>query len=182
MTICAYTLWCYDFFLICQWHFCCFLMMSLYWFFIYNVDSSWFCVVMTFLHMILIMSWHFLCKFLCSFIFMLHYTICVFVFLIFILQDNGMFHSMWCDLNLIQICVGRIKTSNFHMWWLKGDDMKRFQHGINYHPKNDTPSLELFKLMHGYLKFLSKKNILLEKYTQNKCFEMQDIWNKQTFI
>jgi hypothetical protein len=36
--------------------------------------------------------------------------------------------------------------------------------------------------MHGYLKFLSKKNILLEKYTQNKCFEMQDIWNKQTFI
>jgi hypothetical protein len=58
---------------------------------------------------------------------------------------------------------------------LKGDDMKRFQHGIDCHPKNDTPSLELFKLMHGYLKFLSRKNILLEKYAQNKCFEMQDI-------
>jgi hypothetical protein len=67
------------FFLIRQWHFCCFLMMSLYWFFVYNVDLSWFCVVMTFLHMLLIMSWDFLCKFLCSLIFMLHYTICVFV-------------------------------------------------------------------------------------------------------
>ncbi len=40
--------------------------------------------------------------------------------------------------------------------------MKRFQHRINYHPKNDAPSLELFKLMHGYLKFLSRKNILLQ--------------------
>jgi hypothetical protein len=58
---------------------------------------------------------------------------------------------------------------------LKGDDMKRFQHGINYHPKKDTPSLKLFKLMHGYLKKNSTKNILLEKYAQNKCFEMQDI-------
>jgi hypothetical protein len=53
---------------------------------------------------------------------------------------------------------------------LKGDDMKRFQHGINYHPKNDTPSLKLFKLMHGYLKKKSTKKILLEKYAQNKCF------------
>ncbi len=84
------------------------------------------------------------------------------MFLIFILQDNNMFYSMWCDLNWIQICVGRIKTFNFHMWSLKGDDMKRFQHGINYHPKNDTPSLKLFKLMHGYLKKNQQKIFYLK--------------------
>jgi hypothetical protein len=50
--------------------------------------------------------------------------------------------------------------------------MKGFQHGIDYHPKNDAPSLKLFKLMHGYLKkIFYLKNMPKTNVLRCKIFE-----------
>jgi len=74
------------------------------------------------------LSWNFICK-LC----ILQYSCCISQFVLvchlIVLQDNFLFCSISCDLNWIQICVGRTKKFQFlhvmiQKWWYEKANIK----------------------------------------------------------